>query len=351
MTMPGRNYNAGSGYRYGFNGKELDKEVASTTTYDYGFRIYSPALGKFLSVDPLTKEYPWYTPYQFAGNKTISCIDLDGLEESWRITQNYRCSYYPVLDAPNVLTGVGNAIANVGSFAWNGTIGGVLELGKSAWNTVGETVTGKYKSGNPDVIYTVSNTLTQTYNYHKNTPVQTQFKDFLNEATNLTNYEMIPSLIIGSPLIRPKALISSSTIKIPLADEVFTNSIKTRSLAEVYAENVTYKNRGYFNANSFIKSNNEAFDLISTIERTIVDVASTSKNKLIAGSWEKNKLKRLASPVFKPQGFIAKLQLYIKEGKYTAEQIADYKKSLDDMIKKEGLKDVEAAVDIIPNKK
>ncbi len=49
--------------------------------YDYGFRIYNPAIGKFLSVDPLTKDYPWYTPYQFAGNKPIWAIDLDGLEE------------------------------------------------------------------------------------------------------------------------------------------------------------------------------------------------------------------------------------------------------------------------------
>ncbi len=78
--MPGRSYNAGSEYRYGFNGKELDKEVASTTTYDYGFRIYSPALGKFLSVDPLTKKYTWLTPYQFAGNCPIWAIDIDGLE-------------------------------------------------------------------------------------------------------------------------------------------------------------------------------------------------------------------------------------------------------------------------------
>ena len=51
------------------------------TAYDYGFRIYNPALGKFLSVDPLTASYPWYTPYQFAGNKPINSIDLDGLEE------------------------------------------------------------------------------------------------------------------------------------------------------------------------------------------------------------------------------------------------------------------------------
>jgi len=43
--------------------------------------LMNEELGKFLSVDPLTKGYPWYTPYQFAGNKPIWAIDLDGLEE------------------------------------------------------------------------------------------------------------------------------------------------------------------------------------------------------------------------------------------------------------------------------
>jgi RHS repeat-associated protein len=70
------------GYRYGFNGKEKDDDVNGTgVTYDYGFRIYDARIARFLSVDPLTKEYPWYTPYQFAGNKPIFAIDLDGLEE------------------------------------------------------------------------------------------------------------------------------------------------------------------------------------------------------------------------------------------------------------------------------
>ena len=81
MAMPGRKYEPVSGYRYGFNGKEKDKDMNSLTAYDYGFRIYNPALGKFLSVDPLTTKYPYYTPYQFAGNKPINSIDLDGLEE------------------------------------------------------------------------------------------------------------------------------------------------------------------------------------------------------------------------------------------------------------------------------
>ena len=53
----------------------------SGATYDYGFRIYNPNIARFLSVDPLTSTYPWYTPYQFAGNRPILCIDLDGLED------------------------------------------------------------------------------------------------------------------------------------------------------------------------------------------------------------------------------------------------------------------------------
>ena len=34
-------------------------------------------------MDPLTASYPWYTPYQFAGNTPIWAIDLDGLEEAF----------------------------------------------------------------------------------------------------------------------------------------------------------------------------------------------------------------------------------------------------------------------------
>lgn len=87
--MSGRKYTAGSAYRYGFNGKEKSDEVyGEGNVYDYGFRIYNPRIGKFLSVDPLFKSYPWYTPYQFAGNTPIQAIDLDGLEE-WVVTRWY----------------------------------------------------------------------------------------------------------------------------------------------------------------------------------------------------------------------------------------------------------------------
>ncbi|WP_166437312.1 RHS repeat domain-containing protein [Niastella caeni] len=82
MLMPGRTYAAAGSYRYGFNGKENDNEIKGEgNQQDYGMRVYDPRIGKFLSVDPLTASYPWYTPYQFAGNKPINSIDLDGMEE------------------------------------------------------------------------------------------------------------------------------------------------------------------------------------------------------------------------------------------------------------------------------
>ena len=71
-----------AGYRYGFNGKEMDNEVSGNgNSYDYGFRIYNPRIGRFLSVDPLFDGFPWWTPYQFSGNNPIRYIDLDGLEK------------------------------------------------------------------------------------------------------------------------------------------------------------------------------------------------------------------------------------------------------------------------------
>lgn len=79
--MPGRKFAANGLYRYGFNGKENDNEVKGEgNQQDYGMRIYDPRLGRFLSVDPIARDYPWYTPYQFAGNMPIKFIDLDGLE-------------------------------------------------------------------------------------------------------------------------------------------------------------------------------------------------------------------------------------------------------------------------------
>jgi len=80
MLLPGRD-TFDPQYRFGFNGKEneLDFRGIGVIT-DYGARIYNARLGKFLSVDPLQSKFAYFTPYQYAGNRPIEAIDLDGLE-------------------------------------------------------------------------------------------------------------------------------------------------------------------------------------------------------------------------------------------------------------------------------
>jgi RHS repeat-associated protein len=77
MVMPGRTYSAGSGYRYGFNGKENDDE---TNWQHYGERDYDPRIARLFAVDPLTNDFPELTPYQFASNRPIDGIDKLGLQ-------------------------------------------------------------------------------------------------------------------------------------------------------------------------------------------------------------------------------------------------------------------------------
>jgi RHS repeat-associated protein len=59
----------------------MDNEIKGEgLQLDYGFRIYDPRIGKFLSQDPLFKEFAYLTPYQYASNNPIMNIDIDGLE-------------------------------------------------------------------------------------------------------------------------------------------------------------------------------------------------------------------------------------------------------------------------------
>ncbi len=82
MLMPARTFRGGPGsYKYGFNGKENDNEVKGEgNQQDYGMRIYDPRLGRFLSVDPLFKDFAWNSTYAFSENSPIKFIDLDGEE-------------------------------------------------------------------------------------------------------------------------------------------------------------------------------------------------------------------------------------------------------------------------------
>ena len=87
LTMAGISSQAlafGKYNKYRYNGKEQqNKEFGDGSGlewYDYTYRFFDNQIGRFFSVDRLATKYPYYSPYQFAGNQVPNAIDLDGLE-------------------------------------------------------------------------------------------------------------------------------------------------------------------------------------------------------------------------------------------------------------------------------
>ncbi len=65
--------------RYRYVGKECDDESG---LYYYGARYYAAWLCRFVSVDPLKDQFPQLNPYNYAGNKPVNGLDLDGLQST-----------------------------------------------------------------------------------------------------------------------------------------------------------------------------------------------------------------------------------------------------------------------------
>src|SRR5690554_2394867 len=84
----GNGYVVMGGYRYGFQGQEMDDEVKGKgNSVNYKYRMHDPRVGRFFAIDPLASKYPYYSPYQFSSNSVIVAIELEGLESS--ILLNY----------------------------------------------------------------------------------------------------------------------------------------------------------------------------------------------------------------------------------------------------------------------
>ncbi|MEZ4773644.1 MAG: SpvB/TcaC N-terminal domain-containing protein [Bacteroidia bacterium] len=62
---------------YRYSGKERDKE---TGLHYFGARYAVPWLGRWLSIDPLIKKYPYISPYNFTLNNPIRVIDPNGAD-------------------------------------------------------------------------------------------------------------------------------------------------------------------------------------------------------------------------------------------------------------------------------
>ncbi|GAA3591177.1 hypothetical protein GCM10022396_05770 [Flavivirga amylovorans] len=89
QLLPNR-HGSSDNYRYGFQGQEKDDEIKGEgNSVNFTFRMHDPRVGRFFAPDPLTAKYPYYTPYQFSGNKVIHAKELEGLEEILIIESPY----------------------------------------------------------------------------------------------------------------------------------------------------------------------------------------------------------------------------------------------------------------------
>jgi RHS repeat-associated protein len=66
-------------YSRGFNGMLKDDDVKGNgNSYTTEFRQYDPRIGRWLSLDPLSQEFPWQSPYNSMSNNPILRIDPKG---------------------------------------------------------------------------------------------------------------------------------------------------------------------------------------------------------------------------------------------------------------------------------
>jgi RHS repeat-associated protein len=190
-------------YRYSFNGKEDDEDFQ-----DYGMRAYCKKSDVFWSVDPIGKAYPFYSPYQYAGNMPIIASDLDGLEPQVETIQ--KLEYKPVLKAKSFGEVFSNSLHNIvampaniaADVLWNGPamlVNHSINLAYGKYNDVNGS--GLLWQLNVETGRKVNGLLDMTPTQHLDA-----FKD---ATTNLQNYEIAGSTVLGFWLASPKVKLSS----------------------------------------------------------------------------------------------------------------------------------------------
>ncbi len=78
--LMGESENLASSQRYKYNGKELDR-THGLDWYDYGARMYDPALARWMVPDPLAEKYYSVSPYAYCHDNPINAIDPDGRDD------------------------------------------------------------------------------------------------------------------------------------------------------------------------------------------------------------------------------------------------------------------------------
>lgn len=72
-------YTSGDRNKYLFQKQELQDEYGLNWS-QFKWRMHDPAIGRFISIDPLATDYSHNSPYAFSENRVINGVELEGLE-------------------------------------------------------------------------------------------------------------------------------------------------------------------------------------------------------------------------------------------------------------------------------
>jgi len=101
-------------YKYKYQGQERQDEL-NLNWDSFKWRNYDYAIGRFMSVDPLSEEYSYQSPYNFAENRVIDGNELEGLEwVSSNATQQWNTAFKTL--GQSFLGAIDKASAKVSAF-------------------------------------------------------------------------------------------------------------------------------------------------------------------------------------------------------------------------------------------
>ena len=65
--------------KWGYQGQELTEDLG-LNLQEFKFRMHDPAIGRFITIDPLAEDYNYQSPYNFSENRVIDAVEIEGLE-------------------------------------------------------------------------------------------------------------------------------------------------------------------------------------------------------------------------------------------------------------------------------
>ena len=136
------------GYRYGYQRQESDDEVKGDgNTVNYTFRMHDTRLGRFLTVDPLTKSFPYLSSYQFSANSPIQFIELEGKQPTYPMTLEDWVKFTKSMYSKEIISKNESIVESINSFSQNDaqTLFDFFELNSSVWHELEGT---KFQKGN-----------------------------------------------------------------------------------------------------------------------------------------------------------------------------------------------------------